>query len=1127
MYLDFSKLEFDAFGRPEYPELMLETLGGRRIGVLTNVSDLNFEINFSELSEMTFTIASCSDGVDTPHYRDVTGHKRIYTKNYGVYVIMNPESDEDGIQNQKNITAYSLEKTLEVKKFFLEEGTFNFWNPADPTDTVLGRILEIAKDWKAGYVSPTLIGRYRTFDEYDDYLLSFAYGSAMEKYHCVFVFDTYEMSINVYDADENRETLPIYLSFENLLKEAGVKEISDELVTALRPYGADELNIMNVNPTGTNWLYDISYFIENGDVEPELAEKWKTWQQLVLSRQEYYRGLVAMRASGSARLIALRAELVDLKAEKEDLENQQSIAIQTKAAETTDVGKTAQQAVLNKINADIKTKQAEVEAKELEINTLNKEVYGEDEDSYSSKILAVVNELGIEKYFTEEEYKVLSRYFIEQDLTEETFVASSVGAETSGQSYKLSGETINITGSVIAEIALDETSEDRIYTLKGGRATVTGTVNMSFDIIRATMDLKEDNSCVFSVYAGSITVGEHTAESGMITINGTISNLQSDITETTTDGITESTGTQISFGTDNVSLYMTSNVSEYQKYSVQMELYDYAVTELSEKATPTYEFDVESGNILFAREFDAFRQKIKLGSGVYLNMSDGVITPILIGLQFGFEDLSEFTMTFSNRFKRHDSVNTLKDMIEKSYSSSRSFEASKYIYGKTTDKTTQVSQFMSGSLDAAVNNIYGAANQSVMIGANGIEVGGDSDQQLRIVNNMICITDDNWQTAKLALGYFSTPEYGSYYGINGEVIAGKLLVGNNLVVENVNDSGVMQFKVDAMGAWLNNATFVLQKDDGGKILLSPEYGLVAGTEDLFTTDGTTVLPSFIGEDGNVVTDEDGIPEKANFFLDLRDGNAYFRGNVYATDGVFNGTVYATDGKFTGTVYATDGEFTGKIHATDGEFTGTIKGASLEGKLVGGANSALEGISLDVGNGNFVVDSSGNVTMAGDINMDGKIVFGGTTYSDFQSAVRNVQTDTVGLTSLSGYKIYKTSIGSALIESPTIEGNEIKVYGSFQTYDSAGEAITGYMGYAQGATTDGDGGTITTHGVALSTTNAAITTTTQEPYVIVTTAGARMSAGNYAFLVTSKGVFYQVGTTNYNLEDMLGGTATFG
>ena len=186
----------------------------------------------------------------------------------------------------------------------------------------------------------------------------------------MFVFDPYARTINAYDVDEQLDTLPIYLDFDNLIESVEIEELSDELVTALRPYGADELDIRDVNPIGTNWVYDLSYFISNGDIPAELAEKWEVWQRTVLNYQEQYRGLVALRASTTAQLLAERVALVDLQGELETLISQQSVTIQALAMETTSAGKQTQQALLNEINANISAKKAEIAAKESLIESI-------------------------------------------------------------------------------------------------------------------------------------------------------------------------------------------------------------------------------------------------------------------------------------------------------------------------------------------------------------------------------------------------------------------------------------------------------------------------------------------------------------------------------------------------------------------------------------------------------------------------------------------------------------------------------------------------------------------------------------------------------------------------------------
>ena len=105
MYLDYSKIAFDAFGRPEMPVLMLRTMGGDNIGTLSNVTNLKINIKYSEPSEISFEVPAYSDGIPTPYYDDIVGYKVLYTDCYGVYLILQPSSSGDGIREVKQVTA--------------------------------------------------------------------------------------------------------------------------------------------------------------------------------------------------------------------------------------------------------------------------------------------------------------------------------------------------------------------------------------------------------------------------------------------------------------------------------------------------------------------------------------------------------------------------------------------------------------------------------------------------------------------------------------------------------------------------------------------------------------------------------------------------------------------------------------------------------------------------------------------------------------------------------------------------------------------------------------------------------------------------------------------------------------
>ena len=895
MILNYSQLPFDSYGRPEIPELALQTMSGETIGILNGVSDLKIHIKLSEPSEISFNIPAHSDGHAFELYERVEGYKLIYTKHYGIYVVMSPADESSGIKQFKQVRGYSLEKTLSKKRFFLEEGTFSFWNPAAPENTVLGRVLECAAGWHAGYISPTMIGRYRTFDQYDDCLLSFIYETAPTKYRCVFVFDPYAKTINVYDADEERPVLPIWLDFNNLLKSVNANEMSDELVTAVRPYGADGLDIRAVNPIGTNWMYDLSHFIQNGDINGALAEKWESWQQSIRANQAYYTGLIGLRSSATARMLAAQAALRDLNGEIEDLTNQQSVTIQAMAIETTAAGKAAQQEKLDEICRKMAEKRSAYDAREAEINAIEEELNGDGPNSYRSRIDAVVGTLAIDKYFTPEELGKLSCYFIERDRTESTFVASGLDSGASGSSSSVPSLTLTLSGAKLSEADMRDTSSTRIFLVSGGFFDLSGGADINGDVRRGTIELRADGSYVASLYTGDIRENGKTSPSGLITLSGTAAGLESDIHEVTDQGVTTLEGSALKLMGENSFLYRTENISEYQKYSVQMELYEFTQGALRESATPTYEFTVDSANFLFLHDFAPFRKSLELGCGVYLKIGEGeVIKPILIEMELNFSKKNQFSMIFSNRFKRHDQVNTLRNLIQSGYSAGRSFDANRYMYGKTTSQANQVAKFMNSSLDAAVNTVVGASNQSVIINGAGIQVGGTGKRQLRIVDSMIAMTDDNWQTAKMAIGLFADPDTGEHWGVNADVVAGRLLAGNNLVVECPDpNGGVMQFKADSSGVILNNGRIYLRTDKGA-MGMDANHGFFAGTSDLFTaTDTGYVMPTCVDTDGSLILDKDGFPEGVNMWIGI-DGQIYLRGNIYAESGYFNGIVRAQD-----------------------------------------------------------------------------------------------------------------------------------------------------------------------------------------------------------------------------------------
>lgn len=125
----------------------------------------------------------------------------------------------------------------------------------------------------------------------------------------------------------------------------------------------------------------------------------------------------------------------------------------------------------------------------------------------------------------------------------------------------------------------------------------------------------------------------------------------------------------------------------------------------------------------------------------------------------------------------------------------------------------------------------------------------------------------------------------------------------------------------------------------------------------------------------------------------------------------------------------------------------------------------------------------------------------------------------------------TFINGKKISSPEIEGNNIKVYGTFQTigYDGVNQLPTGFMGAAMGQDSYGND----TFGVALSNTWEYNDGTIGNSYIIVTDSGVRMQYNNNRVIVASNGIYLNTAGSskayynNVEIGSGSGGTAVFG
>lgn len=752
MVIDFSKVNLK-----EKPILVLKNLDGTAIQTLGFAFKISVDLSYNEISTLNFELPSQIEGVPTPHYNDVVGMRIIDLVDYGQFILVDPKEKSEDVKKVKTCTAYSLEYEFTKKRITLENGTYNFWNPLAPENTILGRILEIMVDWSIGKVDDDLIGKYRTFEIVDDKVYDFIKNNVQETYKCIFEFDTYNRVINIKSANSDIEIKQIYLSKERLIKEIEIEENSDSIVTCLDVSGAEGVNIRSVNPIGTNKIYNLDYFMNTTNFTEDFIEKWKRWERTYESYQSVYYNTTIEYNLKTACKLTKQAALVDLQGELTILENEQSVIVQAIAQ------KLQPKYSLAEIKEKIYDKKEEIEDMKAQIADIDTEISDlHDKLSNINNMLAFDRSTndGTYVFFTPEELSVLKKYFIEDSIQDDTFVAATaVTYENEDISNSINSVELNIANSNIETIS--DNNGKVLRTISGGLLNIG---SLEANIIKATVEFNNDDTFVMTTYLDNGVIGDASFASGNISLIGKYK-------------IISSSNNKLSFMIYSGTLYFTKNTTDFEQHAIEWELYEYGKKVLKELSEPIYKFSVDSGNFLSLEDFISFKNELELGRKIYLKLDDNEpLIPYIVDVSIDFEDLSSFSLNFSSSYTKSNKFFSIDSMLEQSVSMGKKLNVKSNVYNEFVNSgaSTKVKSFIDSALDVAKNTVLSSGNQAIEFGDAGIRVrkwandqhDSYDDEQIWIVDNMIAFTKDNWSTASMAIGKIFDENLGTYVAAN-------------------------------------------------------------------------------------------------------------------------------------------------------------------------------------------------------------------------------------------------------------------------------------------------------------------------------------------------------------------------
>lgn len=969
------KLSFDYYHNLEQVDLYLCNPDGRELFPLPGKSR-NLTLRFNDLSELTFEVDSkitLSDNtvVDLEAYDYVQAKRLVYATNIGWFQISGVDEHDNGVVKYKSVTTESYQSVLKNKGFISEERVYCFYNPNDPHDdrydstkedsipSVLGqwsKQLGIKQalgqglsepttpydDWTVTYIHSSLIytgagSKCRTFKESVTYGYDWMVNDVEEAFEVVILFDFMYKTIHVMTPNEVAQRVNVIYTFNNFMKSVDINEASEDIVTVLNCNG-DNCDITAVNPTGTNYICDFSYYMDKTNyrwMSSALITKLEQWKAACDAEKDTYTDYVSQLRSLWLQKTQCMTSLQEMSLFLQDLKNAQN--------KRSVVGSGTPGALCGIVAAE---------------NVQSGKTSIKSGTSYYST--SFTGSKTITAYQYSPSYNADTKKWVfsgaSKSGTADSIVADNLSdSNTSGVSYWYFSDVSD--GSSYCKL-------QSAVTVNKDSATSTYYCDGFDRYIAYSYPIVEEGTGV-TTYTDSVQEWINLRESLVSSLNSTNSSLEASINSVSAslDAISSRLNILSYFASTPALLrelncywiegdYTNDNIAVLEETTpeeeidLSNELLNAGYIELNKVCQPRFSFSIESVDATKQYEFRDQMRLLELGKIITIEKEEGLwYYPALLEISMNLDSSDEFSMTFANAMRLDDWGYTYADLISDASSTSRKVSANWQDILAYSKERAEISSLIKDPLDTTLRASFAnMVNQEFTVDKNGIlgrkKVSETSDEfedeQVRLINNLLIFTDDNWETAKTALGkIYYTDEEGNQvtsYGLIAETIIGSLIMGERLKIHNAQST--VELGAEGITIKRPDKTVVFSaKPDGTMVVRG--YASQESVDDI-----ASELAVAKEEISAKVSSSGG--KKSSFAWSLTSSGFYLYSSsttpvmsATSSGAVFSGSLSAATGTFSGSLSAATGTFAGSLSAV----TGTLGNLTITGRLKFGGNES--------------------------------------------------------------------------------------------------------------------------------------------------------------------------------------------
>lgn len=247
--------------------------------------------------------------------------------------------------------------------------------------------------------------------------------------------------------------------------------------------------------------------------------------------------------------------------------------------------------------------------------------------------------------------------------------------------------------------------------------------------------------------------------------------------------------------------YISDGLTNAEIFANAKAFLEAAQNEIVKSAELQHSISSTLKNLLVIEKFKALVRHFKTGNWLRVLVDEKIYKLRLLEYEIDFDDLDTLSVEFSDVLKIANGISDQQAIMSKLSSMATTYDAVQRQASQGAKSNEVVQSWFEDGLNATnINIVSGANNQTQKWDEHGMlfraydPITETYDpRQTKIINSTIAITDDNWASTKTALGYFGyidprDDELKYAYGLNGETIVGKVILGGELAIANAKGS---------------------------------------------------------------------------------------------------------------------------------------------------------------------------------------------------------------------------------------------------------------------------------------------------------------------------------------------------